>query len=91
MIKEIKLTTKAENDLENIREYLIGYEPYFDKLMDRINNYLKIIKYNPEIGKVGRRLGTREFFVYKTNYIIVYRVKQDTIEILKILHTSMQY
>lgn len=42
------------------------------------------------IGKTGRVIGTRELIIPDTPYIAVYWVKSDTIEILRVLHTSMK-
>ncbi|MDR0484710.1 MAG: type II toxin-antitoxin system RelE/ParE family toxin [Alphaproteobacteria bacterium] len=88
---EVKLTVDAENDLMNIKEYLINYGEAFNKLLNKINACIKIIKYNPEIGRIGRRHNTREFFINNTDYIIVYKCKQNLLEILTILHTSKKY
>lgn len=43
------------------------------------------------IGKAGRVPGTRELVITNTPYIAVYWVKSDSIEILRVLHTSMKW
>ena len=91
MIKEVKLTLRAEKDLSNIEEYLIDYGEAFIKLMNRLNTCIKIIKNNPELGRAGKREGTREFFVHNTDYVIIYRIQNEILEIITILHTSRKY
>jgi plasmid stabilization system protein ParE len=42
----------------------------------------------PGLGRPGRVPGTRELVVPKTRYLVPYRVRRDTIEILRVFHTS---
>ena len=42
----------------------------------------------PSAGRPGRVPGTRELVVLKTRYIVPYRVRGDTVEILRVFHTS---
>ena len=46
---------------------------------------------HPEIGRIGRRSGTRELVISKTPFIIVYRIKGKRIEIMRMLHGSQQW
>ena len=45
----------------------------------------------PFMGKSGRVDGTRELIISNSPYMIIYRVKEETVEILRILHTSKRY
>ena len=40
------------------------------------------------LGRPGRVPGTRELVVSKTRFIVPYRVRGDTVEILRVFHTS---
>jgi plasmid stabilization system protein ParE len=42
----------------------------------------------PGLGRPGRVPGTRELIVSRTRYIVPYRVRGDTVEILRVFHTS---
>ncbi len=42
----------------------------------------------PQSGKPGRVFGTRELVIRQYPYIIPYRVHDDTVEILRVFHTS---
>ncbi|MBW8733329.1 MAG: type II toxin-antitoxin system RelE/ParE family toxin [Asticcacaulis sp.] len=44
----------------------------------------------PESGRLGRVDGTREWIVHP-NYILVYRVRADAIEILRVLHAARRW
>jgi toxin ParE1/3/4 len=41
----------------------------------------------PGLGRPGRVLGTRELVVPDTSYIIPYRVRGNTLEVLRVFHT----
>lgn len=51
-----------------------------------------LIEY-PEMGRVGRKRGTRELVVNRTPFIIVYRLRPraQRIEILRLLHGAQQW
>lgn len=42
----------------------------------------------PNLGRPGRVPGTRELIVSKTHYIVPYRVRGESVEILRVFHTS---
>jgi len=44
----------------------------------------------PKLYKVGRVKGTREIVV-RPNYIMVYRVQGDVVEVLRVLHAAQQW
>jgi len=43
---------------------------------------------NPHIGKAGYRPGTREWVIGRTPYRLIYRVKDDVLEVLRVWHAS---
>ncbi len=43
------------------------------------------------MGRPGRVLGTRELIVSSAPYIVPYRVKNNFIEILRVLHVAMEW
>jgi len=40
----------------------------------------------PAIGRAGKKIGTRELVIEKYPYILAYRVRNDVLEILAIIH-----
>ncbi|HOW50159.1 MAG TPA: type II toxin-antitoxin system RelE/ParE family toxin, partial [Rubrivivax sp.] len=42
----------------------------------------------PGMGRPGRVPGTRELVVLKTRYVVPYRVRGQTLEILRVFHTA---
>lgn len=61
------------------------------QLVLRIQAAVEQLERFPQLGRVGRVEGTRELVIANTPFIVVYRVKGRTAEILRVLHSSRQY
>ena len=46
---------------------------------------------NPHIGRPGRVNGTRELVITHTPYIVPYRVKASTIQVLRVYHGARRW
>ncbi len=53
---------------------------------DRIRLQIETLIQFPESGRPGRIEGTRELVITHTPYIAAYRVQDDTIRVLRLLH-----
>lgn len=60
---------------------------------DRIAHQVSQLAAHPELGRAGRKQGTRELVISRTPFIAVYRVrpKGQRIELLRLLHSSQQW
>jgi len=88
----INLTEPARDDLRYIKEFL--YERNQEackKVLNYIFESIEKIPNNPNIGRIGKVLRTREFVLPKYPYFIVYQIKDENLLILRILHTSRKY
>lgn len=76
-------------DLAEIRAYISAKNPAAaQRVAARLSESINALKRFPNLGKPGRVFGTREmntFKIGKTPYIVVYRVKRDEIQILRVL------
>jgi toxin ParE1/3/4 len=45
----------------------------------------------PEKGRVGRKSGTRELIFATLPYVVVYRVRGESLEVLRILHGAQNW
>ncbi|MBI4480913.1 MAG: type II toxin-antitoxin system RelE/ParE family toxin [Acidobacteria bacterium] len=45
----------------------------------------------PHSGRPGRKHDTREMVISNLPFVVVYRVRADVVEILRILHTSQKW
>ena len=50
----------------------------------------EIARQRPTLYKAGRVKGTRELVV-RPNYVMVYRVLPDAVEVLRVLHATQQW
>lgn len=52
----------------------------------------QLVEY-PEMGRPGRKQGTRELVISQTNFVVIYRVKLKAkrIEIWRVLHSSQAW
>lgn len=60
--------------------FLCAYDHQIDRLRDM-----------PNIGRTGRVFGTRELIMQEFPFLIVYRVRKDYLEIIRLIHQSMKY
>lgn len=58
---------------------------------DRIAEQVEILKQHPQMGRPGRKQGTRELVISRTPFIVVYRIKAKRIELLRLLHGAQQW
>ena len=60
---------------------------------ERIEKQTDLLIAHPEIGRPGRKKGTRELVISRTPFIVVYRVKPRAarIELLRVLHGSQHW
>jgi toxin ParE1/3/4 len=49
------------------------------------------LEQHPYMGRPGRLKGTRELVVPRLPYVIRYRIKTETVEILRIHHTAQRW
>lgn len=58
---------------------------------DRIAEQIEILQQHPQMGRPGRKQGTRELVISRTPFIVVYRVKGKRIKLLRVLHGAQQW
>lgn len=58
---------------------------------DRIAQQVSQLIAHPEIGRAGRKQGTRELVISRTPFIVVYRIKGERIELIRLLHGAQQW
>lgn len=83
---------KAAIDIEEAYEFILIDNPLAaGKEMDKVLEAVKRLSENPGMGKAGRVAKTRELVVSGTPYIVIYRVKGNRLEILRIFHGARQW
>jgi toxin ParE1/3/4 len=89
----VRFTENALQDIKNIRDYLEDINPSAtEKVIDRIKQITFLLSKFPLLGRKGLVEGTREFYVPKTSYIIIYSIPDKYhIDIDNIIHISHQW
>ncbi len=89
---QIRWVRKALQNLEQAHSYIAK-----DDLEAAIRTVLNIqmavnqLAQFPLMGRVGRVEGTRELVLANMPYFVVYRLQENTVEILRVLHASRRY
>jgi addiction module RelE/StbE family toxin len=87
----IRWTPAAAADLEQISDYLKARHPkYRQRTMRKVYRAIVSLRDSPQRGRLGREQGTRELLFPPLPYVVVYRVKEQSIEVLRIYHTSQE-
>ena len=79
----------ALRNLDAEAAYIAAEDPVAARtVVERVLNAVETLADHPAIGRPGRVAGTRELVVPKTRYIVPYRVRGQTVEVLRVFHTS---
>ena len=86
---QLRWTPAAVADLEHISDYLKEHHPrYRQPTIRKLYESVVSLKKRPERGRIGREEGTREFLFSPLPYVVVYRLTEQSVEILRIYHTA---
>jgi addiction module RelE/StbE family toxin len=79
-------------DLIEVRKYIADNNPQAAQdVAKRIKTAVTHLSDQPPMGRMGRVEGTRELVISDLPYIIPYRVKNNVIQILRVMHTSRKW
>ncbi len=89
---EVVWFKKAIWDLKSVRDYISQDNPKAaQKVVQSIKDKVSVLSEQPSIGRPGRVPNTKELIVGQAPFILPYRVRDNKIEILRVLHTSRQW
>lgn len=87
----VEWSPQASEDRDRIFDYIATDNTVAAlELDDQIGELTSALPEHPELYRPGRVRGTREAVVTE-NYLIVYRVKREHVEILRVLHARQQW
>ncbi len=91
-MNELLWTRRSLQDLERIHSFIARDNiKVARKTILSIKKAVEQLTYYPFMGKAGRKEGTRELVVARTSFIVIYRLRKEAIEILRILHGAQKY
>jgi addiction module RelE/StbE family toxin len=82
----------ADRDLDEIVNYIEQDSPAAAiRVEDRIVEGAEMLTRFPKAGRAGRVNGTRELAIHRTPYIVAYRVVENAVVVLRVLHGARQW
>ena len=89
----IRWTEAASKDLDSIEEYISQDDPaaairQILRIIDVVEETLAV---TPTVGRKGRIRNTMEFYITGTPYIVAYRLKEDVLEVLRVMHGARRW
>lgn len=89
---KLHITPEAAQDLREIGDYIREDNPQAAiQTMRRILTKTETMLLQfPEAGRLSQRIHARELVVDK-NYVVLYRLKDNRVEILRILHVARKF
>lgn len=89
---ELKWTPGALRDLDDAGNYVAQDNlQAAEGMAQRIQEAVEYLEKHPALGRSGRLHGTRELVVSGTPLIVVYRVRLDLIQVLRVLHHARKW
>lgn len=84
---------------DTARSHLLHLDAYLserstagaERVVDRIFDFVGSLDRFPLAGRPGRVPGTREIVVTSTNYIVAYRIDDQTVQVLAIMHGAQRW
>ena len=89
---QVKWLRRALRNLEQEAAYIAQDNPRAAAaLVVEADESTRLLARHPDMGRPGRVPGTRELVLPHFPYIIPYRVKEQRVEILRVLHASRKW
>jgi len=89
---KLEWSPTARRDLQQVEAFIADDNPRAaDELADRIIRATERLTAFPDSGRPGRLPHTRELVVPGTPFVLPYRVKNDVVEILAVLHGARRW
>ncbi len=89
---KVKWVRLALNDLNEAAEFIAQDNPESaSRVLKRIWEAVQMLADHPHAGRAGRVPGTRELVIAGTPFIIPYRVVENTVQILRVLHGKREW
>ncbi len=82
---------RARESLRRILDYIATEDQTAaGKLRARIDEMIVPVLEHPYLFRAGRVSGTREIVVH-VNYVVIYKVADEHIEVVRVVHTRQRY
>jgi plasmid stabilization system protein ParE len=85
----LRLSPCVPGDLEEIAEYIAQDSPrYAARMLSLLHARMKEIARNPKIYRLRPEIGAEARLAIVGNYLILFRIRQNTVRIERVVHGS---
>lgn len=89
---KVRWTRPALIDFVEAQAYVAKDNPQAARVIaQRLWDATRALADHPQIGRAGHASGTREWVVAHTPFLIVYRLRDETVEILRLWHARRDW
>lgn len=89
---KLKWTRRALEQLVEAQDYIAQDNPSAARQVgERINEATRLLLTQPQMGHHGRVAGTHEWVVRRTPYFLVYKLEDDELIILRVIHGKQHW
>ena len=79
-------------NLDAEAEFIVRENPAAaGRVVAAVDRAVQKLRRYPALGRPGRVIGTRELIVPGTPYIVPYRIRNDTVEVLRVFHAARRW
>jgi toxin ParE1/3/4 len=92
-MQRIRWTPPALNDLKTISHRIEEQRNLAtaNRVCRHIYDSIQSLRRNPHTGRPGSEDGTRELVIHRSPYIVVYRLRSEAVQILRIWHGAQDW
>lgn len=88
----VRWVRNALANLNSEAEYIARDNPAAaSRIVNLIMTAVEHLSEHPALGRAGRVPGTRELVISGTPYIIPYRIRENTVEVLRVFHAARRW
>jgi toxin ParE1/3/4 len=89
---QVRWLRRALKNLDEEADYIARDDPEAAaRIVERIATSVDHLASYPALGRPGRVAGSRELAIAGTAYVVPYRVRGETMEILRIFHAARKW
>jgi addiction module RelE/StbE family toxin len=89
---QVKWLRRALGNLDEEAAYIAKDSPRMaSEFVLHMRDSVAMLADHPDMGRPGRIAGTRELVVTRFSYILPYRVRGNSVEVLRVFHTARKW
>jgi len=89
---QVRWLKRALKNLDDEAAYIARDDPLAAaRMVERIASAVDQLASHPALGRPGRLPGTRELVISGAPYIVPYRIRGDTVEVLRVFHGARKW